>query len=55
MKFCKQPMLGFKKFSNARRVLMGIEFVQKIIKGPFRIPAHFGRDLGSIWRTALAA
>ena len=54
MKFRKQPMLGFKKFSNARRVLMGIEFVQKIIKGPFRIPAHFGRDLGSIWRPLAA-
>jgi transposase-like protein len=50
-----QPMLGFKKFSNARRVLVGIEFVQKIIKGQFRIPIHFGRHLGSIWRTALAS
>ena len=41
-------MLSFKKFSNARRVLVGIEFVQKIIKGQFRIPTHFGRNLGSI-------
>src|SRR5690349_11266973 len=28
-----QPMLGFMKLSNARRVLLGIEFVQKILKG----------------------
>jgi transposase-like protein len=49
-----QPMLGFKKLSNARRVLVGIEFVQKILKGQFRSPAHFGRNLGSIGRTALA-
>ena len=26
-----QPMLGFKKFYDARRVLIGIEFVQKIL------------------------
>jgi putative transposase len=50
-----QPMLGFKKFSNARRVLIGIEFVQKILKGQFRVATHFGRHLGSIWRTALAS
>lgn len=55
VKFRMQPMLGFKKFSNARRVLMGIELVQKIIKGQFRIPAHFGRNLGSIWRAALTS
>ena len=29
------PMLGFKKFYNARRVLIGIEFMQKIHKGQF--------------------
>ena len=55
VKFRMQPMLGFKKFFNARRVLMGIELVQKIIKGQFRIPPHFGGNLGSIWRTALAS
>ena len=26
-------MLGFKRFFNARRVLSGVELVQKIIKG----------------------
>ena len=30
-----QPMLGFKKFYNARRVLMGIELVQMIHKQQF--------------------
>jgi putative transposase len=30
-----QPMLGFKKFYNARRVLIGIEFMQKIHKGKY--------------------
>jgi transposase-like protein len=32
-----QPMLGFKKFYNARRVLMGIEFMQKIHKGQYNL------------------
>jgi transposase-like protein len=30
-----QPMLGFEKFSNARRVLIGIEFVHMVHKGQF--------------------
>jgi transposase-like protein len=54
VKFRVQPMLGFKKFYNARRVLMGIELMQKIIKGQFRVPAHFGHNFTSIWRNALA-
>jgi transposase-like protein len=32
IKFRTQPMLGFKTFYNARRVLMGIELMQKIVK-----------------------
>ena len=48
-------MLGFKTFYNARRVLMGIELMQKIMKGQFRIPAHFGRTFGSIWHAVLAS
>jgi len=28
-------MLGFKRFFNARRVVAGVELVQKIIKGQF--------------------
>jgi transposase-like protein len=54
VKFRVQPMLGFKSFYNARRVLIGIELMQKILKGQFRVPAHFGHNLGSIWRNALA-
>ena len=49
------PMLGFKIFYNARRVLMGIELIQKIIKGQFRVPAYFGCSLDSIWRAVLAS
>jgi transposase-like protein len=30
-----QPMLGFKKFYNARRVIIGIELMQMIHKGQF--------------------
>jgi transposase-like protein len=32
-----QPMLGFKKFYNARRVIMGIELMQMLHKGQFRL------------------
>ena len=32
-----QPMLGFKKFYNARRVIIGIEFVHKLHKDQFRL------------------
>lgn len=32
-----QSMLGFKTFYNARRVLIGIEFMQKIHKGQYRL------------------
>ena len=32
-----QPMLGFKKFYNARRVLIGIEFVQRIHKDQYNL------------------
>jgi len=31
------PTLGFKKFYNARRVLIGIEFMQKIHKGQYNL------------------
>src|SRR5262245_41825189 len=55
IKFRIQPMLGFKTFYNARRVLIGIELMQKIIKGQFRIPTKFGHTFGSIWRAVLAS
>ena len=34
-----QPMLEFKKFSNARRVLIGIEFMHMVHKGQFDLMA----------------
>jgi hypothetical protein len=37
-------MLGFKRFLNARRVVAGVELVQKIVKGQFDVPASFGTD-----------
>ena len=33
-----RPMLGFKTFYNARRVIIGIELAQKIHKHQFSIP-----------------
>jgi transposase-like protein len=50
-----QPMLGFKLFYNARRVLIGIELLQKIVKGQYRVPARFGPTPSSVWRHVLAA
>ena len=38
------PMLGCKRFFNARRVVAGVELVQKIVKGQFDVPASFGTD-----------
>ena len=32
-----QPMLGFKTFYNARRVITGIELMQMLHKGQFRL------------------
>ncbi len=48
-------MLSFKSFYNARRVLIGIELVQKLFKGQFRVPAHFGDNFNSIWQAVLAS
>jgi transposase-like protein len=33
-----QPMLGFKTFYNARRVIIGIEFIHKVHKDQFHLP-----------------
>jgi hypothetical protein len=41
-------MLGFKRFFNARRVVAGVELVQKIIKGQFDVPESFGNDPFSV-------
>ena len=50
-----QPMLGFKKFYNARRVLIGVELLQKLYKGQYRVPRSFGHTLDAIWNNVLAA
>ena len=42
-------MLGFKRFFNARRVLSGVELVQKIIRGQFGLPESFGTDPFQVW------
>jgi putative transposase len=55
IKFRTQSTLGFKIFYNARRVLIRIELMQKIVKGQFRIPAHFGHNTGAIWQMVLAS
>jgi transposase-like protein len=49
------PMLGFKRFFNARRVLSGVELAQKIIKGQFGLPESFGTDPFQVWYNVLAA
>ena len=55
IKFRVAPILGFKTFYNARRVLIGIELMQKIMKRPFRFSAHSGRNFDSIWQAVLAS
>jgi len=49
-----QPMLGFKSFFNARRVLIGVELLQKISKSQYLVPAGFGRTGAAIWNSILA-
>jgi transposase-like protein len=55
IKLRTQSMLGFKTFYNARQVLIGIELMQKIVKGQFRIPADVGHNTGAIWQMVLAS
>src|SRR5215218_400560 len=50
-----QPMLGFKKFYNARSVLIGVELLQKLEKGQYWVPTSFGQTLDAIWSNVLAA
>ena len=49
-----QPMLGFKKFYNAKRVLIGVELLQKLSKGQYLLPRGFGHTLDTIWSNVLA-
>ena len=44
------PMLGFKTFYNARRVIIGIELAQKIHKRQFAIPITWQSKPAMIWR-----
>ena len=46
------PMLGFKRFFNARRVLAGIELV--LIKGQFGLPESFATAPLHVWYNVLA-
>jgi putative transposase len=54
VKFRPQPMLRFKFFYNAKRVLIGIELVQKVYKSQFHMPASFGPSLAEVWSNVLA-
>ena len=50
-----RPMLGFKTFYNARRVIIGIELAQKIHKRQFTIPIPWQSNPTVIWRHVMAA
>ena len=50
-----RPMLGFKTFYNARRVIIGIELAQKIHKRQFAIPIPWQSNPAVIWRHVMAA
>ncbi len=50
-----RPMLGFKTFYNARRVIIGIELAQKIHKRQFSIPITWRSNPAVIWRHVMAA
>ena len=50
-----RPMLGFKTFYNARRVIIGIELAQKIHKRQFAIPIPWQSNPVVIWRHVMAA
>ena len=50
-----RPMLGFKTFYNARRVISGIELAQKMHKRQFAIPVPWQSTPAVIWRHVMAA
>ena len=50
-----RPMLGFKPFCNARRVIIGIELAQKIHKRQFAIPITLQSNPAVTWRHVMAA
>ena len=49
-----RPMLGFKTFYNARRVIIGIELAQKIHKRQFAIPITLQSNPAVTWRHVMA-
>lgn len=55
VKFLLKPMLGFKSFYKARRVIIGIELAQKIHKDQIAIPRRFGFNPAAIWRHVMTA
>ena len=54
IKFRLQPMLGFKRPYNARRVIAGVELAHKIHKQQYDIPRQFGSFPAEVWRNVLA-
>ena len=52
-----QPMLGFQSFVNARLVIAGIEFAEKIKKRQYDLRHLGGVDASpaEMWRRAMAA
>src|SRR4051794_36372176 len=55
VKFRVSALLGFKSFQHARRVLAGIELIQKVKKGQYGVPFSFGITSHEIWCHALAS
>jgi transposase-like protein len=55
VKFRVSAMLVFKSFQHARRVLAGVELIQKLKKGQYGVPFSFGTTSRDIWRHVLAA
>ena len=55
MKGRLRPMLGFKTFYNARRVIIGIELAQKIHKRQFAIQIPWQSNPAVIWSHVMAA
>ena len=53
VKFRVAAMLGFKSFQHARRILSGIELIQKLKKGQYGVAFSFGTTTNEIWHHVL--
>jgi transposase-like protein len=53
VRFRVAAMLGFKSFQHARRILSGIELIQKLNKGQYGVPFSSGTTSNDIWRHVL--